>query len=123
MKFLRRLFKRNWQVLAAIGFDYLRKNLLDRIQFSNNYFGSLFQKVIELGDESIGRLTDDEPNDKEQLKQLMDENIEELIVLVNAGAVTEIKKDETRVRVIAILQDTCAELKSQVTDRSLLPSG
>lgn len=120
MGFLKNLFKRNWQVLAKIGFDYIRKNLLSRIQFSNQYFGTLFLKIADMGEESIDRLTDNEPDDAAQLKQLLDENIEEIIVLVNAGAVTEIRNDETRIRVIAILEDTCDKLKAQVNNKAML---
>lgn len=73
-----------------------------------------------MGEESIDRLTDNEPDDAAQLKQLLDENIEEIIVLVNAGAVTEIRNDETRIRVIAILEDTCDKLKAQVNNKAML---
>lgn len=120
MGLFKKLFKRNWQTIAAIGFDYIRKNLLNRIQFSNPYFGQLFLKVADLGEESIELLTDNEPNDAAQMRHLLDENIEQIIVLVNAGAVTEIRNDETRIRVIAILRNTCEELEEAVTDKGLL---
>ena len=114
--FFKRLFKRNWQVLAALGFDYVKDNLLGRVRLANPFFGSLLEKAIDLGDQAIDRLTDHIPDDAAQMKQLLDHNYVELVSLTAAGALTEIGNDNARRQVLAILEDTCEKLKGQLPD-------
>lgn len=119
MGFLKKLFKRNWQVLTAIGFNYVKKNLLPRIQLANPFFATIMHKAVDMGEEAIGLLTDNEKDDKAQMKQLLKDHYEELVMLATVGAVNEINDDEARIRVIAILKNTCEELESKLDNPAL----
>lgn len=120
MNFFKKILKaikgkaKNWQVLAAIGIDYLTSNLSGRIRFSNPFFATLWDRVMDMGSDSVMILTDDEPNDAKQMKQLLKQNLVPLISITTAGAVTEIDNDTDRMAVIAILEETCEKLKAQM---------
>lgn len=111
-KKLKRLFKKNWQVLAAIGWGYIEENLMPRVRLSNPYFARVIEKVAEIGDEAIDRLTDNETDDKSQMKELLELHIEDLVVLTATGAITEVNDPAARLRIAVILEDTAKKLKS-----------
>jgi hypothetical protein len=104
------LIKKNWKEFARMGYNYLAKHLLDRVRIANPFYASLMEHGIVMGNQAVDKLTDNDPDNKRQLKDLVEENYVDLLSLTLAGAAQHLRPAD-RQKAILVLAETLQELQ------------
>lgn len=100
-----------WKILVKIGIDYIQRHLLTRLKV-NIFLAAFLERVLVMGEHAVDRVTDSDPDNEKQLRQLLEENYEEMLSLLLAGGATALKDSEVKKRTIAILEDALLMMKN-----------
>lgn len=112
---IKNLIKNNWKEFSRMGYSYLAKHLLGRVRIANPFYASLMEHGIEMGGSTVDRLTDNDPDNLRQMKELVEENYVDLLSLTLAGA-GEYVRPQDRQRAVLVLAETLELL--QATDQT-----
>ena len=96
--------------IIEIGFDYLRRHLLPRLQFSLPKFAAFIALIFTFGEDTIDVYTDENPNNKAQMETLFEGKCVELVSTFCASLVGIIKSPNIKGKIAAILRDTANQL-------------
>lgn len=98
------------KILIEIGFDYLRRHLLSRLQYSLPKFASFIALVFNFGEDTIDVYTDENPNNKAQMETLFEGKCVELVSAFCSSIISLVKSAGIRQKIAAILRDTANQL-------------
>ena len=100
-----------WKFLVDIATNYIKKNLLPRLDI-HPAAQAIITKSVNLGEEIKDIYTDGDKNNKAQLERLWDQNCEEVLVLGIRGVTPlAVKNPHVRKRVLAVLSQAVDDIK------------
>lgn len=100
-----------WRILVDIGINYIRKNLLGKLNLHPAFY-ALLDKALEMAEQVKSILTDSDKNNKGQLETLWDEQCVEILSLSLRGVGALVKKDnQAKQRVLAILANAIDDIQ------------
>lgn len=102
-----------WKLLANIGIDYLKENLIPRLHL-NRYFEATLELLLGISEKVITAVTDSNPDNRGQIQAIWATNFVSLLSCVLAGITDAVKLPGVKEKVVAILKDTLAKLEPPV---------
>lgn len=100
-----------WKLLVDIGIQYVRKNLLGKLNLHPAFY-ALLDKALEMAERVKDIFTDGDKNNKAQLETLWDAECVEILSLSLRGVGALVKKDNAaKQRVLAILANAIDDIQ------------
>lgn len=98
-----------WKKLVEIGLDFISANLLPKVKVNENIH-AFFGLVLDFAAALVGVLTDQDPNNQVQIRQIFLAKIEALLSTLLAGVIDLVKDPTSKQRISAILVQALEKL-------------